>query len=106
MQSTLMPMHVTTFASISDKALELRRTGWPALQVATQAVARMPGLLVFPVLPAAATSALLLWWLFVSAYIYGSGGRFMAIIIGNRSVGRGCHLPPFLPCLCARDAMP
>ena len=47
--------------------------------MATQAVARMPGLLVFPVVPAVATSALLLWWLFVSAYIYGSGVQHMAL---------------------------
>ena len=45
------------------------------LQVATQAVAQMPGLLFFPVLPAAATTALVFWWIFISVYIYGSGGH-------------------------------
>lgn len=48
-------------------------------QVATQAVVRMPGLLVFPVLPAAATAGLLFWWIFISVYIYGSGGRLTCL---------------------------
>lgn len=43
------------------------------MQVATQAIACMPSLLLFPLLPFLLEVALVFWWVFVAAYLYSSG---------------------------------
>ena len=43
------------------------------LQVAAQAVATMPSLLLFPVIPLLMQTALVFYWIFVAAYLYSSG---------------------------------
>lgn len=43
------------------------------LQVATQAIAHMPSLLLFPLVPFLLEVALVFWWVYVAAYLYSSG---------------------------------
>ncbi|KAL0045810.1 hypothetical protein WJX82_005374 [Trebouxia sp. C0006] len=43
------------------------------LKVATQAIAHMPTLLLFPLVPFVLEVALVFWWVFVAAYLYSSG---------------------------------
>ncbi|DBA73400.1 TPA: hypothetical protein ACH3X1_011440 [Trebouxia sp. C0004] len=43
------------------------------LKVATQAIAHMPTLLLFPLVPFMLEVALVFWWVFVAAYLYSSG---------------------------------
>ncbi len=43
------------------------------MQVATQAIAHMPTLLLFPLVPFVLEVALVFWWVFVAAYLYSSG---------------------------------
>lgn len=45
------------------------------MQVATQAIAHMPTLLLFPLVPFVLEVALVFWWVFVAAYLYSSGMR-------------------------------
>ena len=54
------------------------------MQVATQAIAHMPALLLFPLVPFVLEVALVFWWVFVAAYLYSSGMRMhaAAAIIG------------------------
>ncbi len=54
------------------------------MQVATQAIAHMPTLLLFPLVPFVLEVALVFWWVFVAAYLYSSGMRMhaAAAIIG------------------------
>lgn len=44
-----------------------------AMQVATQAIAHMPSLLLFPLVPFLLEVALVFWWVYVAAYLYSSG---------------------------------
>lgn len=46
---------------------------WFAMQVATQAIAHMPSLLFFPLVPFLLEVALVFWWVYVAAYLYSSG---------------------------------
>ena len=43
------------------------------MQVATQAIAHMPSLLLFPLVPFLLEVALVFWWVYVAAYLYSSG---------------------------------
>lgn len=45
----------------------------PTVQVATQAIAHMPSLLLFPLVPFLLEVALIFWWVYVAAYLYSSG---------------------------------
>ena len=51
------------------------------MQVATQAIAHMPSLLLFPLVPFLLEVALVFWWVYVAAYLYSSGVQQICSII-------------------------
>lgn len=50
------------------------------VQVAAQAVATMPALILFPIIPLLMQAALVFYWLFVAAYLYSSGKVYTLLV--------------------------
>ena len=51
------------------------------MQVATQAIAHMPSLLLFPLVPFLLEVALVFWWIYVAAYLYSSGMEHILLLL-------------------------
>ena len=77
------------------------------LQVATQAIAHMPTLLLFPLVPFVLEVALVFWWVFVAAYLYSSGMRMHAAapIIGFLEVLQQPAFMALCPSRPSRDTL-
>ena len=77
------------------------------MQVATQAIAHMPTLLLFPLVPFVLEVALVFWWVFVAAYLYSSGMRMHAAtpIIGFLEVLQQPAFMALCPSRPSRDTL-